>query len=202
MKNKLLTSIFLISLFLTKNIIAQDKYSKYDSEYFKKQFDISITNKKTDKYSLYVDMMSMDKLCDKGGIILDEKQHAEFLLKLNDAKNKYEEWVKTALENDVKELEKTMSFKTKCSAYFLYGSKWNFQFYVNLTFDFKIVNDKYMLIIRTGELTSSSNQFMNVDGFVFVFTSLNEIDEFINVLSADKVLEYITKPKTDEIFKD
>ena len=44
---------------------------------------------------------------------------------------------KTAKENNVKELSKTMTIASKAGGYFLYGSKWNFQFLVNLKFQFQ-----------------------------------------------------------------
>lgn len=77
---------------------------------------------------------------------------------------------------------------------------------VNLKFDFKILESngevKYLLLIRTGELQSSSNQFMKVDGFVLVFSSTKEIDEFTAAISTEKITEFVNKPKKDELFKD
>jgi hypothetical protein len=77
---------------------------------------------------------------------------------------------------------------------------------VNLKFDFKILESKgetrYLLLIRTGELQSSSNQFMKVDGFVLVFSSSKEIDDFIAAISTEKITEFLNKPKKDTLFKD
>ena len=95
-----------------------------------------------------------------------------------------------------------MSLKTKVSGYFLYGSKWNFQFTINLTFDFKIINGKNLLIVRTGKMTSSSNQFMTHDGLVFVFSNTEEITDFLDLISKDKITEFINKPKATDLFKD
>jgi hypothetical protein len=149
---------------------AQEKFSTYDNTYSGKTYEIQISAKETDKFSLYIDAMSLDRTHEKGGINIDQKKYPAFLEAITEAKLKYEEWVKTAKENDVKELSKTMKIKSKAGGYFLYGSKWNFQFLVNLKFDFKVIESngeiKYLLLIRTGELQSSSNQFMKVDGFV------------------------------------
>ena len=38
--------------------------------------------------------------------------------------------------------------------------------------------------------------------FVFVFQNEKEIDDFVNVLSVDKVKEFMNKPKSTDLFKD
>lgn len=201
---KLLAICFLTLISIKIN--AQEKFTTYDNTYSGKKYEIQISSKDKDKYSIYIDAMSLDKTHEKGGIKIDEKQHQDFINAIADAKIKYEEWVKTAKENDIKELSKTMTIGSKAGGYFLYGSKWNFQFLLNLKFDFKIIEIKgevkYLLLIKTGELQSSSNQYMTVDGFVLIFTSSKEIDEFLNVISLGNVTEFLNKPKKEALFKD
>lgn len=180
----------------------QEKYTTYDNLYDGKIYEIQMSFKDTAKYDLYIDMMSLDNLSKFGGIIINEKQHLSLLLTLNDVKLKYNEWVKTAIDNNVTELNKTMSYNTKVGAYFQYGREWQFQFIVNLTFDFKIIDGQNLLIARTGKLTSSSNQYMTHDGFVFIFQNDGEINDFINVISIDKVQDFIKKPKATDLFND
>lgn len=201
---KLLTLCIFALVTLQSN--AQEKFTTYDNTYSGKTYDIQISAKETEKFSLYIDAMSLDRTHEKGGITIDQKQHPAFLDAIAEAKLKYEEWVKTAKENNVKDLSKTMTMKSKAGGYFLYGSKWQFQFLVNLKFDFRIIESngeiKYLLLIKTGELQSSSNQFMKVDGFVLVFSSSEEIDEFTSLISTEKITEFISKPKKDDLFKD
>lgn len=197
---------FCLFTFLSIKISAQDKFTSYDNTYSGKKYEIQISSKEKDKYTLYIDAMSLDKTHEKGGIKIDEKQHQNFINSIVDAKLKYEEWVKTAKENNVKELSKTMTIGSKAGGYFLYGSKWNFQFLLNLKFDFKIIENtgevKYLLLIKTGELQSSSNQYMTVDGFVLIFTSSKEIDEFLTSISLGNITEFLNKPKKEALFKD
>lgn len=85
---------------------------------------------------------------------------------------------------------------------FLYG-KWNFDYSVNLSTRFRIINDKYLLIIDSDALQSSSNQFIKSDGFRFVFSSAQEIDELINGLDIEKVKEfYSAKNGKEDLFKN
>ncbi|MBX2931996.1 MAG: hypothetical protein KF781_08635 [Chitinophagaceae bacterium] len=201
-------TILTISLFVATALQskAQEKFTTYDNTYVEKSYDIQISAKEKEKFTLYIDAMSFDKMHEKGGISIDQKQHQEFLNALSEAKLKYEEWVKTAKDNNVKELSKSMTIKSKAGGYFLYGSKWNFQFLVNLKFDFRILESKgetkYLLLVKTGELQSSSNQFMKVDGFALVFSSSTEIDDFVKAISTEKITEFTNKPKKDDLFKD
>jgi hypothetical protein len=203
--SKKIATIVLFAL-ATLQIKAQEKFTSYENTYVGKSYEIQISSKEKEKFTLYIDAMSLDRTHEKGGISIDQKNHQDFLNSLAEAKLKYEEWVKTAKDNNVKELDKSMSVKSKANGYFLYGSKWNFQFSINLKFDFKILESKdetkYLLLVRTGELQSSSNQFMKVDGFVLVFSSSKEIDDFAAIISTDKVNEFINKPKKEALFKD
>ena len=205
MKN--LTSILVLAfsvLFMSQSY-SQEKFATYDNNYMSKTYDIKLSGD-SKKYTLWINALSLDKMHETGGLMIEKKQHENFLNALNEAKLKYEEWLKTAKENNVKELSKKMSVKSKVGASFFYGSKWHFQFLVNLSFEFKIIEKEgelsYYLIIRTGELTASDNEFMKVDGFVIMLDSIEEIDTFANTISVEKVNEAVAKPKAEELFKD
>jgi len=201
--NSILTITLFVFAMLTLN--AQEKFGTYDNSYANSTYDLKIANSKN-KFSLYIHAMSLDDTHKKGGILIEEINHPEFVKSLTDAKLKYQEWLKTAKENNVKELTKKMLIQSKADGFFLYGSEWNFQFSLDLSYEFKILElkgeIKNLLIIRTGELTSSSNKYMKVDGFVLVFSNLKEIDDFINKISAAKITEYLNKPKKEDLFKD
>ena len=80
-----------------------------------------------------------------------------------------------------------------------------FDYVVGLEFEFLVVASdgitKRLLIVRTGKVTSSTNQYMEVDGYAIVFTDPKEIDEFLSLTSPEKIREFLAKPKTEEIFK-
>lgn len=198
-------SLFIAFLFLIGfKCFAQDKFTTYDNAYFEKTFDIQISTKDKVDFTLWIDAHSFDKLHKEGGIEVSKKQYDNFLNALKESKLKYVEWIKTAKENNVKELDKEMTVKCKFDCYFEYGD-WNFQRNVTPNFRFKILpkeNDiLYLLIMSTGELQSSSNQFMKVDGFALVFSSESEIDDFINVISLQKINDFLNKPKAENLFK-
>ena len=201
MKNVKVMMMTLMMCLMTMVSFGQE-YTTYDNLYDGNTYKVLISLKDDGGYRLYVNMMPIDELSESGGILITEKEHDLFLSTLNEAKVKYTEWVTTAKENNVTDLLKSMTYKVKVGGFFKYGSEWNVQLNVNLTFDFAIVDGENFLIVRTGKLTSSSNQFMTHDGFVFVFQNEKEIDDFVNVLSVDKVKEFMNKPKSTDLFKD
>lgn len=182
---------------------AQEKFATYDNTYIGKTFEIQLSLKNQD---LYIDAMSLDELYDKGGLRVRKEQQQEFLNSLSKAKTKYNEWVRTAKENNVLSLDKSMNIKSTVGSYFFYGSEWKFQIEVNLTFDFQILEDKddlkYLLIIKTGELKAFDNEHLKVDGFLLVFSSEEEIETFSNKISRQKIEAFIPKPDEQDLFKE
>lgn len=181
---------------MTSVAFGQEKYTAYENRYYDKKYDISVFTKDSSAYELYIDMFSIDNSAKKGGIIIESSKHTSFLNTLNDAKGKYKEWVNVAKtyksgSNDI------LEYEVPVIGYFQFGGR--IQLNVNLTFDFKIVDNKYLLVIGTGKLTSTSNEFITADGFIFVFQNENEIDDMINILSVEKVKEFMNIPKSSEL---
>ena len=203
-KTTVLLAIVLV--IISQNSNGQETFTSYDNTYAKKTYDIQLSLKDAEKFTLFIDAMSLDDLHEQGGLMVDEKKYQGFIDALNEAKLKYQEWEKTAKDNNVKELDKEMLIKSKVAGYFLYGGDWHFQYIVNLTFDFKILESdgeiKYLLIVRSGKMQSSSNQYMDVDGVVLVFSSVEEIQEFLDTISLQKINEFRNKPKAEDLFKD
>lgn len=136
-------------------------------------------------------------------MILKNKDVPEFINFLNSIKETYSKWSLTAKENKVTELDKNIEYKKLTySAAFTYG-KWNFDYSVNLTTRFKIINGKYLLIIDSDELQSSSNQYIKSDGFRFVFSSAQEIEELVTGLNINLVTDFYNKKNSkDDLFKN
>lgn len=183
---------------------SQEKLAKYNSIFFSKSFDISASKPDTkEEFSYYIDCSSKDSSSRQASLILKNKDVSEFIEFLNSIKETYNKWTIIAIENKVTELDKNIDYKKlNHSAAFLYG-KWNFDFSVNLTTRFKIINSKYLLIIDSDELQSSSNQYIKSDGLRIVFSSVQEIDELVNGLNINLVTDYYNKKNSqDDLFKN
>lgn len=201
---------FLILFFFFTVIIgsvAQEKYATYRNSYIDKDYEISVSFK-DQKYSIYIDGMPFDGLRESGGISLDEETHPGFVDDLKAARQKYNEWIEVAKTNNVTSLDKTVELKSQnVTGYFMGGSKFYFDFSVRPQFDFKIFKNesgvKYLMIVRSGKMIASSNEYIDTDGFGLVFTSVTEMDEFIELIGMEKLTEFKNLSKNkDTLFKN
>lgn len=202
-KKTLLIVLFIATLLQTK---AQEKLSTYKNSLTGKTFDIKISSNEKKNFTLWIDANSLDDLHKEGGISIAEEDYLNFLTALDDAKLKFEEWQNVAKENNLVKFEKTMSIKCKADAYFKYGTSWNFHFFLKLGFEYRVWdfqgNVKHLLVVRTGELQSSTNKYMKVDGFVLVFYNLSDIESFKKAISKEAISNFLSKPKKTDLFKD
>jgi hypothetical protein len=200
MKKSILSGLLLLSMLG----YGQEKLAKYSSLFFTNSYDISASKPDTKgEYSYYIDCSSKDTSSKTVSLILKNKEVPEFIEFLNSIKESYTKWTLIAKENKVTELDKNIEYKNLAySAAFMYG-KWNFDFSVNLKARYKIVNEKYLLIIDSDGLQSSSNQYIKSDGFRIVFSSIQEIDELVSGLDFKLVDEFYNKKKGQEdLFKN
>ena len=200
--------IMMIAGFMTficnGNVLCQEKIATYNSAYLSKNFEIQAgkPNEKGD-FDYYIDCVSSDSSIRKASLMLKNKEVPEFVEFLSSIKDTFLKWKQTAIENKVTELDKKIEYKNlNYRGAFLYG-KWNFDYSVYLSTRFRIINDKYLLIIDSDALQSSSNQFIKSDGLRFVFNSVQEIDELINGLDIEKVKTfYADKNGKEDLFKN
>ena len=184
---------------------AQEKFSSYDCISLKKVYDIQISLS-NNNVSLWIDGASLDNAVTSAGVKIEENQLINFLANLNEAKAKYVEWVKKAKENNVTELSKNIELTSKSqrmTAYFKYGD-WQFDHNLKFTYEFRIIdgnNIEYLLILRSGELVSSTNQYINCKDFAIIFSTQDDILDFMNKISINNITEYKNKPKKDDLFK-
>ena len=199
--------VILASLSINLNLFSQEKFNSYQNDLLKKTYDINISFDNENKFTLFIDATSFDKQYLAGGIILMQDKYKNFITALNEAKIKYIEWIKTAQQNNVKSLNKDMEYISKVSSYFgnENGDRWMFQIDVYLKFNFmiKVVdnNVKYLLIVNTGELRDTKNDYLKSTGLALIFSSVKEIDDFLSIISMDKINSFISKPKKEELFK-
>lgn len=205
LKTPIMKKLLLCAVLLVGYVgFSQEKIGSYNSLFFSKNFDVTASKPDAKgEFSYYIDCSSKDSSSKLASLILKNKDVPEFVEFLKSIKETYSKWSLTAKENKVSELEKNIEYKKlNYSAAFIYG-KWNFDFSVNLTTRFKIINGKYLLIVDSDELQSSSNQYIKSDGFRIVFSSAQEFDELINNLNINLVTEFYNKKNGQEdLFKN
>ncbi|GGF79070.1 hypothetical protein GCM10011397_22670 [Wenyingzhuangia marina] len=195
----------ILAILITFTGFSQEKISSYSSTYLDgKEFDINASKgKKEGDYTYYIDVYSRESYTKSIALSIDIKDIDKFTTSLSMAKDKLSTWSKTAIENNVTSLDKTMEhIKFNSPVAFYYGSKWQFDFSVNYLFRAKIIDGQMYLIIQNkNELVSSSNQFMDTKGFLLVFSSVDEIDEFVKALDKQKVIQHFNvQENTEELF--
>jgi len=177
-------------------------------EVFAQEFEISATEPKDNgDYSLYVNGYTFDATVSTGGIIVEKKQIDSFINAWNQAKEKYIEWTTTAKENNVTDFTKDINVTLpKLSGYFSYGS-WKFDWSLSPYFKYIITEYEgeasYGLILYTGSMEASDNQYIDCDSFAYAFYSLEEINFFLSLFDQKLVTDYFGKKNSKEnLFKD
>ena len=196
------TSTLIICFFalLSINCNAQEQFTTYDNTYCGKKYVIFVSVKGNGIFTLWINAMSFDDQSKGCGIIVQEKDYYTFIDAIKLAKLKYEDRVEEAKKNNVRQLDKTMRIFNTVDAYFK-QEKLYLQRNVLLNYDFKVreIDGKlnYLLFISTGILKASNNTLAESNGSSLVFSSVEEIDKFINQLSTEKIDEFILR--TDSI---
>ena len=207
---KTICSFIIIGLliFCFKEINAQDLIAKYNMVFVPAgtdSFEIQATKPSDDNtFTFYIDCMSLDQGTKHGGIMIKNSQAPFFINCVKTAKEKFIEWGNVAKQNQVTEMDKVIDVgRLKIDGgYFMHYKDWEFDFSIVLTFRFKIIDGTPTLIINTGEMVSSSNEFIKTDGFAFVFQSVNEIDNFMVGLDENLVIShYKNKAEKENLFK-
>jgi hypothetical protein len=183
--------------------MAQDKFDTYNSSYFNTNYDISISNDDKNSIKFWIMCSSMDKLSKQSLLLLNFDELAKFKTFVSSLKNTYSNWKKTAIDNKVTDLSKEVEYeRLNFPSAFQYG-KWHFDFSTNISAKFKIVDGKYLMIIKSDGLEASNNKYIKSDGFVIVFSSETEFDALLTKLDSNKALEYFNNKKSKEdLFKN
>jgi|JI6StandDraft_1071083.scaffolds.fasta_scaffold67063_3 hypothetical protein len=184
---KIIAAIFLGTI-CSKQTFSQASIGTYQSTYFDRAYDVAASKPDAKgEFSFYIDAASLDGVSKEANLIIRSKQLPEFISFVDSMKRVFVKWKKTAIDNNVTELDKEVEYKkTSYTAGFKYGT-WNFDFGIMLTPRFKIIKDKHVMVITSGKLQSSSNQFIKSDGFAIVLSSPDEFDQLMKALDADAI---------------
>ena len=189
---KYLFTLFAFVL-VSSTLFSQQNFQSYYSEYFKKDFKIDISKNNYDDIFFWINAMSLDAQTKKISIKASDRELKEFKEFLLSSKSTFAEWRKFALENNVGKIYKEIVNKRlTLTVGFINKSEWEFSYNAIIVSYFVILEGKPpILMIRNNiDLKSISNE--STEGFAIVFSSVDEIDEFVNKLDfikAKKQLE-------------
>ena len=138
--------------------------------------------------SLWIDAYSLDGIADSPILSLDDDAYPLFKSNLDMVLEKYNEWSAVAKRNNVTELTKDIpTRKQTFTGVFQYGNDLYFDFSTRVEYEFRVMGSgDYVIIIRTGEMVASSNEYITCDDAVIVLSSASEIKKFIAAVNLDK----------------
>lgn len=213
MKFKLL---FLVLLFNINYTFSQNliELNMYQMSYFKKDFIIEVGNDNTikkkkkdiDKYFIdyYISVQSIEDINnnDRVSLLVKHYKYDKFIEYLENIKSKYVEWKNIAIVNNIENINKIIDVKAPIIDAVFYYSDWHIDKLVHLETKFTKFDDKFSILINSDELTSWSNEFIKNKGFALIFSSEEEIEDFINKLNNEKAIELIkSKEAKEDLFK-
>lgn len=193
--NNIIKTLIIVSLiFISINSKAQEKFGSYTNVLNGSTYDILLSYDKSTEFSLWINAMSLDDQHQEGGILIDKTNHYPFLILLQMASIKYNEWVKIAKNKGTTTLDKPMWINSDASTYFKNDS-WNIDLNTELYFNFRVTQlngeTKYLLIVSSEKAQSNNNPEITSNGYGLVFSSNHEINKFLSEISVSKISEYL-----------
>ena len=183
------------------NSFAQKTVENYHSDYFEKDYEISVSTDKKDPSTItnvYIEVAGERK---NETVTLDYKYPSLLLSSLKEVRDKYAEWVKVAEDNHITDMTKEIPVNMPTVTVCWYGTKWYFAFNKRLNFDFMILDDGKKIIVMSAKVTASSNQYID-QKFYWVFQSVIELDEFIKKLDYPAYIEKLnTNSNNADLFQ-
>lgn len=169
---------------------------------------LSVVGKDTSNYSVGLSAFSMD-----GADILDPSSDGEFIIHssnleefkivLQQARSKYIEWRKIAINNHVKSLTKNMGLTTATGLLYMYNGSPYISSNQVLSFYFFIepgnTTPIYQLAIVCSKVSSSEGEGRTTEGHVIMINSLDYLDKLLSKLDTKKMVAYLLTPTKEEV---
>lgn len=196
--------VVLLFVFASQFGFGQENLTSYNSLYFSKKYDVMVS-KKNDKgkFSYYIDCSTYDTSSKTVNLIVRNDEVDKFITFINETKEIYSKWKQIAIENKVDALDRPVDLKKVILGAGFYYGKWHFDFSINISARFKIINNKYLMLIESDKLIASDNQFITNKGLVIAFSEEIEFDDFIKVFDKTLIDNFFKKENSKEdLFKN
>ncbi len=196
---KLLLSLILFCTF--QLLRAQDKVGEYSMSYYQSKPTYAVNYAKDGSYYVYAAPLKGNY---EGGMVIANKDVEKMREVFLTARDKFVEWSSVARQNSVTKLTKEMELpQLRLQYYWRFGSNWYFDFNQIPVFRFMVFEDgSHFLTVSSGKLQSATNQFIDSDGFLMVFSSAEEVNEFLACFDPERIKQVQeAKQATEELFK-
>ncbi len=194
MKNKR-QLILIVLLFAAFTCRAQQKVGEFYNSCFKKNFYIESAEKDGKLQKIYIEVEA--KRAKDASIVVSAENIESFKHSLCLVRDKYVEWRKVAVENNVTDVSKNFSVVFPRVSVAWLGSKWRFAFNQTVNMIFGILSDGSIVATWAPEVTASDNEYID-ESIYFVFADASDFDNLIQWLDQDKIMEALMKTKKNE----
>ncbi|MBR1716925.1 MAG: hypothetical protein IJ718_04815 [Paludibacteraceae bacterium] len=198
MKRNLIISIF---AFFAVALLAEDRIGSYTMSYFDgKEYEIEASEPKNGKFSIYL-YVGGDRKSDKVCIGIDSKDLQAFKTSLEQIRDKFLEWEKTAKDNNVTDINKDFPYSFPKVTIAWLGSKWWFSFNKHLKPKFMVFKDGSCAMVVYMKVKASSNEYIDQDVY-WVLQNVDEFNSIIDMLDENIVMEhYNNKGNKTDLFQ-
>ena len=188
-------SILLIFiLFCVHKAVSQDAFTSYFNSFHAFENPILLTLK-NQNFTLWISGIPVGEQ-QAGGIAVKESQYQSFIESLKYAQQEYKIWREDIESGKKTKLNKSLRLFFNSDAFFK-TDKWNYDHNLYLKFNLVAKSYKdssaYYLIIGTGNLKSVNYGTIRSEGFEIVFSNEDEILQFMDSISIDKINAQITQ---------
>lgn len=177
---------------------AEEVIGYYSMSYFtgKETLKIEASEPKNGMFTYYIEVTG-ESASDKVYMSVKSSNVESFRETLRLIRNKYTEWCKIAVENNITEMNKEFSYKLYNISFAWYGSKWWFSGDYTLTPKFCIMDDGQMIILVYKKAVSRNNEYIDQECYL-VFNSVAEIDKLIEGTNPQIVYDYFNNKSSEE----
>lgn len=184
MKKNFRLLLCLVISFLSLSIKAQEKFSSYHCSTTGEDYDVKISLKGTGIFSIWIDACSYDQSYPVVGFVIREENFYSFYDAIQVARNKYSLYVDKKARNTNLVDYKSLNIFNQVDV-FSRTSTWNMAY--NLPLSFEIMNSK-----KDGKRSPILKITpIPLNGFGLIFTSVEEVDSFLEAISPEKVNSYV-----------
>ena len=192
--------LWLIALTLVAiNSFAQEKIDEYYNDYFEKTYLIAASD---EDELLVLLQVSGEYRSDDVYFYLEGSSTIEsFVSSLKQVKQKYAEWRKVAIDNNVRSFSKDFDIYFPIITIAWYGADWRFDFSERLKPYFKVTDSGQYIAVFHAEAVSSNNEYIT-QKYYLVFSSVQDFDEVISKVEPAVIREKLkNKHAPDDLFK-
>lgn len=195
MKKTITTIYFVLFIILLANSQEKKHFTKYENTYAQRSYDIKIKYDDTSNYKIEIDLMTYDNRYLEGGLVLTHKTLPGFLEALDSAMEYYSKWVVPAKARKGSKKNVQYFQEEKIIGFFDEKKKTRIDFPLRVKYQYRVLKHKddliYVLDIATGKIRAQHGNQYTVQSFSMLFLSAQEIHDFKELITIDKVKAFI-----------